>query len=557
MADCSNCGTPFEITNSDLEFYVKVSPLFNGKKYPVPPPTKCADCRFQRRLNWRNERTLHHRKCDLTGVDIITIYTPESDYKVYSAEAWWSDKWDAIEYGRDFDLEKTFVENFKELMHEVPLIRAIGPGNNENSPYANYAGLNKNCHLVFNSSDNEDCYFTRGLRYSTDTLDAYYSTYCTLCYEIINCHHCFNLRLSINCDNCQDSAFLFNCTGCKYCVGCVNLKNKEYFLFNKPSSKQEIEEYLRNLKNMKNIRDLAERFEDLKLKYPHRPHQNFQSENAMGNYISESKNTYDCLECIEVEDCKHTAFVHKLKSSSDATGFGRDSELLYETVGCGFSHNLISCFDTGPAHNCYYCISCKSCHDCFGCISLRHKEYCILNKQYSKEEYENLVPKIIEHMIKDNEYGEFFSNSLSPFPYNETIAPEFFPLSKEEAISQGFKWRDRIDPIPDVEKIIPAERLPDLIDDIPDDVLNWAITCEETSRPFQIMKRELSFYRKQGIPIPHFHPDERHRRRVLKRNPKKMWERTCDKCGEGILTTYSPQRPEIVHCETCYLNEVY
>jgi hypothetical protein len=26
------------------------------------------------------------------------------------------------------------------------------------------------------------------------------------------------------------------------------------------------------------------------------------------------------------------------------------------------------------------------------------KEYCILNKQYTKEEYEILVPKIIEHM---------------------------------------------------------------------------------------------------------------------------------------------------------------
>jgi len=31
-------------------------------------------------------------------------------------------------------------------------------------------------------------------------------------------------------------------------------------------------------------------------------------------------------------------------------------------------------------------------------------KYCILNKQYSKEEYEELVPKIIEHMQKTGEW---------------------------------------------------------------------------------------------------------------------------------------------------------
>ena len=111
--------------------------------------------------------------------------------------------------------------------------------------------------------------------------------------------------------------------------------------------------------------------------------------------------------------------------------------------------------------------------------------------------------------------------------------------------------------MPQVAKIIPAEKLPDSIDDIPDDVLNWAVRCEATGRPFRIIKQELEFYRKMRLPVPRLHPDERHRRRMALRNPRKLWKRPCGKCGKEMETTYAPERPEIVYCESCYLQEVY
>jgi len=554
---CATCGAQFEISQEDLDFYDKISPVIGERKFQIPPPTKCPDCRFQRRLCWRNERSLHRRKCDLTGEDIITIYPPEAPYKVYSIEAWWSDKWDAVTYGREFDFQKSFTENFNELIDEVPLIPTIGPGDNENCPYANFTGWNKNCHLIFNCSGNEDCYYARGLRNSKNTLDAYFSTYNTLCYELVNCHHCYNLRWSQNCDTCTDGAFLLSCTGCRNCIGCVNLANKEFHILNEKAIPEEYERVMTSFNNHTNVLEFHKRAHELWLKHPHRPHQNFHCENVTGEYISNSKNAHDCFECVEVEDCKYAACLHKLTTSYDATGFGVNSSLLYETVGSGRSQNLIGCFDTGYAYDCYYCISCKHCRNCFGCVSLQHKDYCIFNKQFNKEDYIKLVTKIIERMVQVGEWGEFFEPPLSPFPYNETIAQEFFPLTKEEALSKNYKWRNQKDPVPDVEKTIPAKRLPDSIDDIPDDILNWAITCETTDRPFQIIKQELAFYRDQGIPIPHFHHDERHHQRVLKRNPKKMWERACAKCGKEMFTSFAPERPEIVYCEECYLKEVY
>jgi hypothetical protein len=117
---CKQCNSNFEITDKDLEFYDKVSPVFNGEKYSIPTPTLCPDCRQQRRLSFRNERKLYKRKCDATGENIISIYSPDKVYKVYNQDMWWSDKWSGLDYGRDFDFERSFFEQIDDLMIEVP-----------------------------------------------------------------------------------------------------------------------------------------------------------------------------------------------------------------------------------------------------------------------------------------------------------------------------------------------------------------------------------------------------------------------------------------------------
>jgi hypothetical protein len=194
---------------------------------------------------------------------------------------------------------------------------------------------------------------------------------------------------------------------------------------------------------------------------------------------------------------------------------------------------------------------------------MKNASYCILNKQYTKGEYERLVPKIIEKMKKTplrlpdgsfagQEWGEFFPPSMSPFGYNETIAGDYFPLTKYEATNRQFRWSDYQLPPPQVAKIVKAADLPDSIDDIPDDIVNWAVECS-----FKILKQEVDFYRQMHLPVPKFHPDERHRRRMAVRNPRHLWNRTCAKCSKAIETSYAPDRPETVYCEECYLSTVY
>jgi hypothetical protein len=78
----------------------------------IPPPTLCPDCRQQRRLSFRNERKLYKRKCDATGKDIISIYSPDKPYTVYHQDYWWSDAWEPMDYGRDFDFSRSAIEQF-------------------------------------------------------------------------------------------------------------------------------------------------------------------------------------------------------------------------------------------------------------------------------------------------------------------------------------------------------------------------------------------------------------------------------------------------------------
>jgi hypothetical protein len=193
-------------------------------------------------------------------------------------------------------------------------------------------------------------------------------------------------------------------------------------------------------------------------------------------------------------------------------------------------------------------------------MGLRRKQYCVLNKQYSKEEYEKLIPKIITHMQKTGEWGEFFPASLSLFGYNETIAYEHFPLLKENALSAGFNWSDYASPPPVANKVITKkemQKLPDNIQDINEDILDSALTCEISGKLYKIIKPELSFYKKHNLPLPKRCPDQRHADRMALRCPRKLWERNCFKCKKTIQTTYAPDRPEIVYCEDCYLKEVY
>ena len=225
------------------------------------------------------------------------------------------------------------------------------------------------------------------------------------------------------------------------------------------------------------------------------------------------------------------------------------------------------------SRNATYCITSPGVTDVFGCVGLKKKQYCILNKKYTKEQYEELVPKIIKHMIdipyidskgRVYKYGEFFPSELSPFGYNETTAQEYFSLSKEEALAFGFNWKEDINRNYKVTK--DSEELPDSINQVTDSILNEIISCEHKGKceegcmtAFKILPEDLQFYRRMKLPLPRLCSNCRRFQRVKQRNPLKLYHRSCMNkgCQNEFETTYSKEQLDIVYCETCYNKEVY
>jgi hypothetical protein len=253
-----------------------------------------------------------------------------------------------------------------------------------------------------------------------------------------------------------------------------------------------------------------------------------------------------------------------------STGSG---ELIYE---CGSSTKLFNSAFLGSCdtvRNSYYCYNCTNSHDLFGCVSLNRKQYCIFNKQYTKEEYEKIVGEIIASMQKTGEWGEFFPPSIAPFCFNESNAYEHFTLTEPDAKKIGSCWQSNdyhhkhtgpyYSPKPIVAYSIKNNN--DAQEEI-DRCLKGVLKCEVTGRPYKIIPQELALAIKLNIELPTRHPDQRHKERLECFNKMNLYKRECmcdeenhshrGKCKQEFETTFEPDRPEQVFCEECYQKEV-
>ncbi len=557
MKTCKQCSSPFEVSEADSAFYEKISPVYGGKKFPIPEPTLCPTCRMQRRLAYRNDRSLYRSTENLTGKPVITMYNPKWGHTVYSEKDWWGDKWNPLDYGREYDPSKGFFEQFVNLQKAVPRFNVFNK-DTENCDYVNYAPHSKNCYLLFGSWFDEDCLFGQTLNECKNCVDNLFLDHSELCYENIDSENNFGSLYCQNCSESTDSYFCYDCKNVRNCIGCWNLRSKSYHVENKPVSKDEFERLKNELSSYRKCREYAEKMRGIFLTHAiHKFRTDNGNENASGDFIFHCRNAKHSFSAYRCEDIAFSCRVFDQKDTYDFEGGGK-GELLYENMSNDFSYFSISCTTSEYLNHAHYSDLCFNSSHLFGCVGLRQKKYCVLNKEYAENEYEALVSRIIESMQERGEWGEFFPIEKSPFAYNETLAQDYFPLTKKEAEERGWKWvEEEKQEISGVTKKIPASKLPDTISEIPDDILNWAITCEESGKPFRIQKAELEFYRKMGIPIPHFHPNVRHMKRMEKRNPRRLWERKCDGCGAQVESSYSPERREKLFCEACYLARVY
>ncbi len=562
VRNCQNCKRDFIIEPEDFNFYEKMN---------VPSPTWCPECRMIRRFAFSNVWHLYKRVCAKCGKSVLSIYSEDKPNVVYCNPCWWGDTWNGDEYGVDYDPSKPFFTQLKELFLKVPWQATENMYLlHTNSPYVNACGPAKNCYMLFWADYCENSFYSSYLNGLKDSSDCYRAAESELCYESVGINKCYRTLFSEECDSCADTWFSRACSGLVNCFGCVNLRNKSYHIFNEKYSTEEYHKKLEefNLNSRESLDKIRQEVFEFWNKYPRRFYiGNALNKNVTGDYIYESKNGKNCYMVSGVEDGKYAQFISvpKAKDCYDYTGWGDSSERIYESslVGLGGSNVKFS-FECWPnaldLEYCTYLVNGSK--NCFGCVNMKKKQYCILNKQYSKEEYEKLKAQIISDMEKNSyidkngrvwKYGEFFPIDLSLFTYNESTAQKFFTKTKDEILGEGFKWHEIEENKYDVTK--KSGDLPDSISSSNESILDEVIECEKCRKAYRFTLGEFNLMKKISMPLPHQCFNCRQNLRFSRTNLPKLYERKCMKCESLIKTSYAPDRPEIIYCEKCYQAE--
>lgn len=572
---CSVSWTAFAVYQSDIHMLKKLSPTIWGKTHELPTPTYCPEIRRLIRLSFINERNLYKTSCSLSWESILSQFHPDIWLEIYWISAYLSDSRSDTTYWKTFQATRPFFQQYSELIQSTPKLSQTMSIRNlqSNSKYVNYAADLKDCYLVFDTDNNENCQYSTKINHSSDCFDCYNTLHSQLCYECIDSSHLYSCKYTQSSNDCNNSIFLYNCINCEYCICCTNLTWKSYYFNNAHIWKEEYQKRIIEIEKRWLVQKYEKIFNELLSCTERFPLHNTNSSWCIWNWLHNCHNTNFSFNISESSDIKYSQRIHNATDVMDVFSFWSASQkLYYSTSVWRSSSNLTFCVNNYKAHYNLYCYETRKNSFAFWCANFEKKDNWIFNKVYSKKEYERITTQIIWHMKETNERWKFFPTTLSPFPLNDTLASDFFPVRSitknwiTSVINQEWSWnvtllepnksiskatldlwwtellqihrkiQEKLIKIPPSltpvdPKIIQKENRISLIDkeSLSREIILW----EKTSKPYRINPAEIEYYKKQSIQVPSKHPDTRHSDRLKKRSPLELhirrnqsWERT-------------------------------
>jgi len=543
---CEHCKKEFLVSEGELSMYEKTG---------TELPRLCFLCRVSLHFSiWQFAR-FRKTVSDLSGETLITQVSLNKRYPLCSFKEWHSDMWDGMDHGREYDSSRPFFEQIKELQEKIPRPHQQAR-NNTNCDWCDDTWSSKECYLSRSVLECEELHYAYRVVRSKNSIDLTFCFDMDSCFECIYCFNSYDLHYSHNSRDCMNSYFLFDCRNCSNCFMCSNLRGKSHCIENVQYTK---EEYLEKLKSFgltshEKIQEFKKKFADIiRNNAVHRENFNLRTTNSEGEYLADVNNCHNCFQIQTSEHCYDCLRGLNNKMNIDANG-AVYSELIGNSSCCLSAYGLKYCSWSQSRYSEYLDI-CSECEYCFGCVGLKKKKYCILNKQYSKEEYEVLKEKIIADMKQRGEYGQFFPYELSPIPYNFSVSYLYFPEKTKEDIEKlGGYWEDTADA---TDEGIPTDGLPDDIRDVSESISKQALVCPKSGWRFNVAQKELQFYKQKGIPLPREHFDVRARERIKYFTVLTPFDAECCFCKKKLAVYYRPEWGyKKIACESCYQKEV-
>lgn len=312
-------------------------------------------------------------------------------------------------------MEIDFYSELRKLLFGKPA-NAMNSRSVENCTYGDYLYRCKNAYLSYFLTDSQDCYYSEYLYKSRDCIDCAYLSSSEMCLECVDGNDLYDCQYLQDCHGCARCSYCLDCFNCKDCFGCFGLRHKQFCIFNKPYTEADYHAKLAELKKhppAKVLKILAPEFE----KHPRIYARLLRgADQCFGDYIYFSKK---CFQCYNVRNVEDSAYVSEIMNPEQGSATSMD---------CTFVTNVSNCYEcqtVSQASNCNFLEHCANCSDseylrycyncsnCFGCVYLSNKEYCILNRQFTRDEYLVALAEIKKQLKGKGLYGKHLAEILA------------------------------------------------------------------------------------------------------------------------------------------------
>jgi len=435
-------------------------------------------------------------------------------WKLSSIKEFEENRSELIKWGLEYNSDKTFFENFQILFLSVEHQRML-------------ARNSENCDYVDDVIDSADSYLSFAV--IIDCSNVLYSFLVKEnCHDVVNSmnvlNNCsyiymssgimnsYNIFYSSNCLDLSDIWLSSNMLNCTHCIMCDGLESQKYCIESKQYSKSDYldkkEALLRDKESFQKYRNNL-----------NKQLSNFWSENVSWNAILESSDIENGAYLYRVHGWRNLIMVawsewdKEIYDTIIAWAYKADN--MYGVTLSWLNSNDIYCSYSVwiNASYVFYSYFLDTCSYCIWCIGLQNKSYCILNKQYSKEDWHIMADRIFWEMEQGGALWEFFPWEINPLYFNDTIAGLIGWFSKQEALDKWYMWRDeqiKVD-IPEWSDVIKTSELWDY--QWYDANGNWRINPEilkqvivdEKWDYYRIVKPEYDFLVKHSLPLPETH----------------------------------------------------
>jgi hypothetical protein len=549
---CTLTGEKWLMDETEIGWY---------RKFNVPPSKLSPLARMKTLYSYFTVFDIWYNRHAETGKSIVSNIHPSTGIRVLPDCEWFARDFSEINLSVETNLP--FFEQLYNISRLVPRAAGVNFVPPKNSiAFLSFGDQDSFFVLASNSTRCTSC--TNVYRAEDSTESAMVTSLKKSC-NVLHSDRIYNsafVRESYDCLNCY---FIFDCRNCEFCFGSTNQRHKKYLWFGEQLTKNDWEKRFNEIDLFSfETRDrLEKQFHELVATAVWPENFNVGEENSTGEYLNRTIDSRDCY-YIATSGCRnldHVTYGLTDPPSHDVyIGVGiMASANCYYSIGPSNAANInFSLSVNSSCINCEYCESCYNCENCFGCVGLQRKKFCILNKQYSEDEYWKVLDELKCSMLARGEYGEMPPASFSTQVCQTSGLGVAYGASDTECLLFGAKDIKPSDDgaegaVLDPSLIRSVLEIPDCIRD-KEKVAGTVWWDEKMKRRFSYLLPELEIYNHLKIAPPRKHPTRRISDLYREMNMPVFFETECQKCQKKILTAKNQAYPDRkIYCHACYL----